>query len=446
MKLIDAAAPTFRDRGLASLHRADNGSLVLDRGLLPSRPRAVRIRVKKNNKIVGSSRLSDFVAAGGDTIEARILQSRDSLFEEELFYELTREARILASSGVVTHRNSIHFEYDEEEQIILDIVDLDDISEESEDYSHERDTIAQATSYALRILLCYAHRRNSQRRMQLPQPLSTQKRPALYYDLLRPILSYLQHRSHVSNLQTTLRNVYQILRSAGLQSEYSSRSFSSIRLADGNRSSTLPAVESFVRPFLNPIESSFSGTLANPTSKVTVTIHTNRPEPTTRHQTTPPSLGTEYEFSFELPNFPHMQAPGRIGLKSEAESLLLHLITLDLTTYIATVSSRQAEGAGGSEGTKVPLRWEAPFAHYGELVAVRPDDESRVPVKTLSIHLSREELSLRQRTPDDPGAAKYNPPVQGESPGQLVYTWKSSDVAGPGQKTLEQVIREISVA
>lgn len=444
MKLIHAAAPTFRDRGLASLRRADNGSLVLDRGLLPSRPRAVRVRVKKNNKIVGSSRLSDFVAAGGDTIEARILQSRDSLFEEELFYELTREARVLASSGVVTHRDSIHFEYDEEEQIMLDIVDLDNISEEDKGHSHERDTIAQATSYALRILLCYAHRRNSQRRMQLPQPLSTQKRPAMYYDLLRPILSYLQHRSHVATLQTILRNVYQILRSAGLQSEYSSRTFSSIRLADSNHPPATPAVESFVRPFLDPIESSFSGTLANPSSKVTVTIHTNRPEPTTRNQTAPPSLGTEYEFSFELPNFPHMQAPGRIGLKSEAESLLLHLVTLDLTTYITTVSARHAAEAG-AETTKAPLRWEAPFAHYGEMVAVRPDDESRVPVKTLSIHLSREALSLRQRMPDDPGAATFNPPAQTE-PGQLVYSWKSSDTAVPEHKTLEQVIREISIA
>ena len=63
--------------------------------------------------------MSQFVAAAvaDDSVEKTILQSRDTLFEEELFHELTRESRVLVSSGVTAHKDLIEFEYETGEQI-----------------------------------------------------------------------------------------------------------------------------------------------------------------------------------------------------------------------------------------------------------------------------------------------------------------------------------------
>jgi mediator of RNA polymerase II transcription subunit 17 len=397
----------------------------------------VRVRVKKDNKLIGSSQLSQFVAAADDSIEKRILQARDTLFEEELFHELNREARILASSGVTTHLNLIQFEYDEGEEILLDLVDLDDMPEETESTqrTQDHDTIAEATAYSLRILLSYAHRQNLQRRTQFPPPLTPQRRPTPQYQLLRPILSYLQHDSHVQSLQSFLRDIYRVLKSAGLQSHYTGAVFSSLKLSRKSNTST---VESLVGRFLEPLETKFSGTMANQTSIFNVRVHTNRPDSSLRSST----LGTEYEFSIRLPNFPYTQPPSRMGLKSEVESLLIHLTTVDLTTFITSVSSRNA--ANTSPPEKQPLVWEAPFAHYGEVIATAPGSNQ---AKKLCVHLSRRELSLRtswlERSESvESGIEEEEDEVNVQRPvGKLLYTWKIDDGA---QKTLEDVIADVS--
>lgn len=428
-----AATPTFRDRGLASLRRADDGSLVLDRGLAPSRPRVVRIRVKKNNQVTGCSKLSQFMAAADDSIENRILRSRDILFEEELFHELTREARILASSGVTTRRNLIQFEFSEGEEILFDLVDLDDVPDEA-DVTYrtpEHDTLAEAVAHAVRILLSYAHRQNLQRRTQIPPPLTTKKRPVPEYQLLRPILAYLQHSSHVQSLRSFLRDLYRILKSAGLKSEYTAAPFASLDLLrkEGHAS----AVESLVKHFLDPLESRFSGTMANQTSTFNAKVRTNL---------SGPSLGTEYEFSIRLPNFPHTQPPSRVGLKDEVEAVIRHLITLDLTTFISSISKNASNAKAAAATTPTSdklLVWEAPFAHHGELVALSPSTQR---TKKLSLHLSRTELTLRTSWLGDESVGGVDDGQR--QAGKLLYSWTLDDADKPGRKTLEEVIAEAS--
>lgn len=197
------ATPTFRDRGLAALRRADDGSLVLDKGISPSKPRAVRVRVKQDDRITGCFVLSQLASVEGDSIESRILQARDTLYEEELFYELNREARVMASHGVTTLHNLIQFEISEGLYIMFDLVDLDELSDQadSETRTHEHDILAEAVAHALRILLAYSHRQNLRRRTQIPPPLTPKKRPVPEYPLLRPIAAYLQHSHHVRSLE-----------------------------------------------------------------------------------------------------------------------------------------------------------------------------------------------------------------------------------------------------
>jgi mediator of RNA polymerase II transcription subunit 17 len=445
----------------------------------------VRVRVKKQGKVTGSSNLSQFVAAAvaDDSVEKTILQSRDTLFEEELFHELIREARVLVSSGVTAHKDLIEFEYEAGEQILLDLVEVDDIKPENEADSAENgalnNTEAEAIAHALRILLSYAHRQNLRRRSQFPPPLTNQKRPTPQYQLLRPILSYMQHDAHVRSLQYFLQDVYQVLSSAGLPSKYTTSKFSSLQFNHPSTDPSSTAVETLLGQFMEPLESRFTGSMANPTSTYNIRIHTTMPDTSSRQM----ALGTDYELTIRLPNYPYTQPPSRIGLKHEVELLLLRLFTLDLITYISSISSQNVTKAAAaandqnSSPSKNMLVWESPFPHHGELSGVTQDGK---PVKQLAIDLSRDSLNLclKSRGQHDiksndqsdtnnlhnkedeaadyddadfpqsefvtgSGGLKYTRPPQRLAGGETVHIWRRADAKKPS-KTLEEVVEEIS--
>lgn len=429
--------------------------------------------------------MSQFVAAAvsDDSVEKTILQSRDTLFEEELFHELTREARVLVSSGVTTHKDMIEFEYEPGEQILLDIVDMNDIKPDSEMDSAENGTVnnleAKAIAHALRILLSYAHRQNLRRRSQFPPPLTKQPRATPQYQLLRPILSYMQHDAHVRSLQSFLQDVYQVLNSAGLPSKYTTSKFSSLQFSNSNIDQSSTAVETLVGQFMEPLQSRFTGSMANPTSTYNIRINTTMPDTSSRQM----ALGTDYELTIRLPNYPYTQPPSRIGLKHEVELLLLRLFTLDLITYISSTSSQNSTKAAAetkeldSSLSKNMLVWESPFPHHGELLGMTQDGK---PVKQLAIDLSRDRLSLRLKSrvqPDGksnnqsdandlpneedtaidyddsdfpqsefvtgPGGLKYTRAPQRLTGGEIMHIWRREDANIPS-KTVAEVVEQIS--
>ncbi|KAL2002159.1 hypothetical protein VTN02DRAFT_514 [Thermoascus thermophilus] len=428
------ATPAFRDRGLAALRRADDGRLILDKGIVPSRPRAVRVRVKQDDRITGCFKPSQPAAVGDDSIESRILQARDTLYEEELFYELTREARVMASLGVTTQHNLVQFEISEGQEIMFDLVDLEELSDQPdpETWTHEHDLLAEAVAHAMRILLSYAHRQNLRRRTQIPPPLTPKKRPVPEYPLLRPIAAYLQHSSHVRSLESFLNDIYRTLKSAGLESSYTANPFASVNLSRERKPA--PVVERLVEEFLSPLESTFSGTIATPGSSLGIKIRTHL---------MPPSLGTDYEFSISLPPSLNVQPPARLGLKEEVERFVTHMMTLDLTTFIPSILPK-SQTAPKDNAPGEQLEWEVAFPHYGEMHASSP---STGRIKKMTLSLSRREMSLRTSWLDEfrePDEANQT----GQAVGQVLYTWKADDVSPDGTrtagKTLADVVAEAS--
>jgi hypothetical protein len=130
------------------------------------------------------------------------MHARDTLYEEELFYELVREARMLGPYGVTTRQNLIRFPVSEEQEVMLDLVDADQ-EDEATDESH--DVLANSIGHSIRILLTFAHRQNLYRRTQPPPPISQRRRHTPEYLLLRPVLVYLQHNSHVRWFESFLK-------------------------------------------------------------------------------------------------------------------------------------------------------------------------------------------------------------------------------------------------
>lgn len=408
------ATPIFRDRGLASLRRADDGSLILDKGLVPSKSRRVRVRVKANNLVTGCSKSTRSTADGEESIETRILQARDTVYEEELFHELVREARIMGSQGVTTRQNLIRFAVSEEQEIMLDLADtdLESFSEDTDMIgSHEDDVLADAIAHATRILLSYAHRQNLHRRTQPPPPLSQKRRHTPEYQLLRPILAYLQHRSHVQWLESFIKDMYGVLKAAGVECDHTANLFSPVNAQRKNH--TLPKVEGLVQGFLVPLESTISGSLITPQSPFRVRIRTSL--------VTPP-FGTNYDISMTMPQHPGIQPPARVGLRNEAAAILTHFMMLDV---VSAVSSYRPQPAADGH-----LTWQAAYPHHGELLTVSPTTGEHK--KKMKVTLARGEMTLH---------VSHVRAADGTS--TCSQTWKADPIA-PQQPGLMEFVADVS--
>ncbi|XRM42132.1 RNA polymerase II mediator complex subunit [Aspergillus tubingensis] len=419
------ATPIFRDRGLAALRRADNGSLILDKGLAPQKTRTVRVRVKHRGQLTGCSKMPDPIPDAA-SVERTILQARDTVYEEELFHELMREARIMGSHGVTTRQNLVRVPISEEQEILLDLVDADrETPDEDKIESTEHDVLANGLSHSIRILLAYAHRQNLRRRTQPPPPLSQKRRHTPEYQLLRPVMAYLQHSSHVRWLESFMNDIYRVLRAAGVERDFHALPFASVSLP---KVQAVPKVESLVQQFLMPFESTFSGHLITPQSSFRVKIRTNPVSP---------PFGTHYDISIDLPHHPEVQPPGRIGLQNEAAAALMHFVKLDIVSAIALHGSKTAKNTKkeGAEGDK-QLTWEAAYPHHGELLALSNTGRS----KKLKISLSREELKVE--TFPLRGLEGFGRSGATKAPSLQSQTWTSDQT--PSRPGLMEFVAEVS--
>ncbi|KAJ5618786.1 hypothetical protein N7510_002770, partial [Penicillium lagena] len=404
------ATPIFRDRGLACLRRADDGGLILDRGLVPSKPRLVRVQVKRHDQIVSCSTLPRPTSNDPESIERRILQARDTVFEEELFHELVREARPMATHGVTTRQNLIRIPTSEDHEILIDLVDAnDDRLQSNLSHSQQDLLLADALALSIRILLSYAHRQNLRRRTQAPPPLTPKRRPIPEYHLLRPAIAYFQHMSHVRWLETFFKDIFGVLQAAGLDSaRYIADLASTWKPANASRAEA--PVEAFVEKFLTPLESTFSGSLLTPQGSFIVTIRTNLASP---------PFGTNFEVSCNMPKYADLKSPGRIASKDEVEAAITHLLMLDI---VFTIASHAQPTPKPVQDLKESETWDVVYPHLGELIMPSSNPERHTKMKVV---LSRSELSLEAYTVcniDGIGRGRW----EFRSEGSKSRTWKSS--------------------
>ncbi|KGO74114.1 Mediator complex, subunit Med17 [Penicillium italicum] len=422
------ATPVFRDRGLASLSRAEDGALLLDEGLIPPNARYVRVRVMQDGRLSGSSKPTRSTFNDDGSIEDRILQARDTVYEEELFHELVREARAIASFGVTTRQNLIQIPASDDLEILLDLVDTDeDTSEPEHDISQQGTSLAEGLAHTIRILLAYAHRQNLRRRTLLPPPLTPKIRSVPEHHLIRPALAYIKHMSHVRWLQSLLNDLFGVLKSANLKPPaYTSKVFSAGRR---RQDSPAPAVETLVGQFLTPLMSTFHGNILTPRGSFSIAIHTNLSSP---------PFGTAFDVSFNMPKYQDLESPGKMYHREEVEAAITHLLLLDV---VFTVSSNSGSLKSERDKDKEKPNWDAIYPQHGELL-IPSKSEKR---KKMKIALSRHELSLEiytVRCIDGTGRGNWEKPSHHSMP----HTWKPSPIAGsPKQPSLmDYVFTQVS--
>jgi mediator of RNA polymerase II transcription subunit 17 len=248
-----------------------DGSIILDPALA-LKPKTFRVRVSIDGKITGTSQApldGDFSAR---SLEKSIQLARDSLLEEELYYEMSLETRQLLAYGVEFRDSVIRIDApqmdsaSQDRKLLIDCIPRDDPIASNQ--GHEHDWLARNIAEALRLLLAHEHSMRLYRRSQLPPPLTGQTREKLPPPLLRTLLAVLNHIAGVDSLYVYLDLVAKTLNSAGLDATLeTTRETSWANLVEGLKTTSkkgLSATDQLLEIFMKPFDG--RATLTLPTA------------------------------------------------------------------------------------------------------------------------------------------------------------------------------------
>lgn len=312
-----------------------DGRIILDPALA-LKPKTMRVQISHDGKVTGTSHLPTQSHLGELAIEQSIQLARDSLFEEELFHEISMESRQLLAYGVELRDSviSINAEGLSGRKILIDCIDRDDDILAGTD--HSQDWLAQNIAEALRLLLAHEHRMRLHRRSQIPPPLTQRKREQPSPPLLRTLLGLFSHLSAVDTLHAYLDTVVKTLKSAGLDvSLESSREISWVKMAEiisESKKKDISTTDQLLAVFIRPFEATASLSLPSSgrgqSENITIATRTfiGPPHFGAEHKMTlPPSLirvlGLEHDQQRQL-KFPTTE---------EVKSYLDWALSLDLS-------------------------------------------------------------------------------------------------------------------
>ncbi|KAL8883049.1 MAG: hypothetical protein Q9192_007472 [Flavoplaca navasiana] len=274
----------FRDRGLAALRRDADGNVDLDHGRRWQGEKRLSGRLVKDGRVLAMQSMQPL---GDDkTLSERLLRARNSLFDEELFHEINREARNLISQGVHCMGGHVKVPYHDDCQLEIGLVDVG--MEEPTNPSNEDSTIPAAIATSLRLLLSHAHRQNLQRRSQPPTPITDTPTARPLYSLLRPILEIIQHQSARNTIQSEFDSL-RIALSCADQAFAAAEISSSLGFDRGSDSfpTATSTAEALVKRLIRPHHSQVTLTLSNKTAFL-LDIHTS---------VFPPTYGTSFQLT-----------------------------------------------------------------------------------------------------------------------------------------------------
>ena len=374
------ATPAFRSRGFALLRRGPAGDIELDRGAHSTKIVAVEVQISVDGGLTMSS-TTERSKMVDDSIEARILQAHNSLFEEELFHEMSREARVLANQGVRMSGQSLKFDIGARYNVQIHIRNLDGRTPTSANQS-AHNNLADAVSTALRALLGHAHEQNLARRSQAPPPpMSLKQSPIPEYALLRPLMCHLHHLEAVEGLRSFLDTMVPTMKSTGMTFKPSCHTLNDFDPLKSVDLAATPA-KSLVEALIGQLKSIIS--LGLPTSrelKIGITSDMSAPIYGTDYAITPLEYGNT------------TVRPPRLETASAVEDYLCHVFAADIAVFVSTQPGEPVgePGLGATSGDVRKPTWRLTDLHQAELLL----QERASATRQLQIKVWRDEVGLR---------------------------------------------------
>ncbi|EXF76092.1 RNA polymerase II mediator complex component SRB4 [Colletotrichum fioriniae PJ7] len=207
------ASPEFRNSSLAPLRRGDDGSALLQHGRVGSGCQRLAITVSRSGEPSGRLAVGASVPDSA-LLPDRVLEARNTIFAQELWHELHREAHSLASYGVRADNNSINFHPSSGPSLTLELETLEDSA--ATVGASPDNVLAEATHLGLHILLSHAHRLNELQRLRPTPPHQRRAQTQNQYHLLRPIIAKILYDRSVEQVTSFAGDLTRVLRQAGV--------------------------------------------------------------------------------------------------------------------------------------------------------------------------------------------------------------------------------------
>ncbi|KAJ8069461.1 hypothetical protein OCU04_003115 [Sclerotinia nivalis] len=211
------ASPAFRNRSLGALRRNPDGSIYLDQGITSPEPQSLRVLIETNGVTTGETILPKAVPQDAP-IQDLILQARNTIFASELWQEMIREVRTLASHGLQSDSktNTITFPLSPTKRILIELQTLPTDPFRPVLGPRPDSYLANGIYLTLHLLLSLSHRRQHRIRTNPPPPISGQPRPNNPFPILRSLLTRFAHETVISSLHSLLTPLCTALTSACL--------------------------------------------------------------------------------------------------------------------------------------------------------------------------------------------------------------------------------------
>lgn len=199
------AGSEYRDKGVAVVSRKVDGNMCFTtKNQISNKIVVVTLYdTSSGEKVkIGSSTQTSLLPPFN--VQNEIKNARNLLFEEELFFEMIKEARLLLSQKIEIRDNIVI-------NLIDEVIKIEYVSpfEETEEFkvpSLKADLICSA----LHILVCYAHRRHLEKQRAKPLPIrpkpKTSSGSAPLF-ILRPLIAHMQHHKIVQRTTRLLQMI-----------------------------------------------------------------------------------------------------------------------------------------------------------------------------------------------------------------------------------------------
>ena len=334
--------------------------MQLDRGIL-SNDRILRIRVLANGNAISSHGKLPEQAPDDTPVEKLILKARNSIFDEELHYELHREARNYANQGIRCIGDRILLPYEGEKQIEIDLLS----STDEELLACSEDLVSSTIAMSLRILLSHAHRQNLHRRSQRPPVIKEGETPRPIYSILKPIVENLQHHATLQQLKQFLNRLSETLSAAALSLKIKVPT-TPYKLPSTTLSAAISSTETLINSLTIPLQSAFIIQL--PSSKTTIKL-----EMLTSFQ--PLISGTQFQTSVLVSSPRSNISTSSISTSSflQLKDNFLHMVKLDILEYLVS----RDDG------------WKTTLVHAGQIKRSREGRQERI-----ALHLEEDGLRM----------------------------------------------------
>jgi mediator of RNA polymerase II transcription subunit 17 len=264
------SAAEFSGRNIAALNSNADGSISLERGF-GAKPTGLKVSIVRNGRVAGRSFLPSTPDDSETTLEARIRHARDSIFDEELFREMTRESRTMPSLGVTMRGQTIRLPTGEAGElnsieILLDLVPLDQETGSQINTANPDDVVAQAMALAARLILSQAHREKLNKRSEVPMPMAERNEEKPIMSILKPLISFSLHMSSLKAVNSYVDSVASVLSTARIDVATTTAAF---QLPEGTQ---ITNASDLVTILKSPFTSTAHMKLKTPRDDVDITI------------------------------------------------------------------------------------------------------------------------------------------------------------------------------